>query len=119
MDRRSFSRSLLAGAGLAAGLHALPEAALAAPAKAAPKKAILKLCIQEGLIPGKSFADKIKLLEKCGGLGVELGGNPKNRIKKIKEVLADSKVKVKVVSSGSVEALCTSTKLWRWSSSCP
>ena len=80
MKRRRFLQHTLT----AAGTVALAHHTLAAPEK---KPGVLKLSSQEGRLPGGSLKEKIANLEKWGGCGMELGGNPANRIAEIKEAL--------------------------------
>ena len=85
MDRREFLMSSLAGAGAVAGM-----AAGGSPARAAeePKKeGVLKLCSQEGRIPGKSLKEKVDHVLEWGGCGLEFGGMDANRAKQIKKEL--------------------------------
>lgn len=78
MDRRSFLKSSVLGAGLAAGLGSLPKAS--GEEAAAKPKAQIRLSAQEGLIPGRGYKEKVEKLIKWGGAGIELGGgfNPKD-----------------------------------------
>jgi len=85
MDRREFLMSSLAGAGAVAGL-----AAGGSPARAAeePKKeGVLKLCSQDGRIPGKSLKEKVDRVLEWGGCGLEFGGMDAGRAKQIKKEL--------------------------------
>jgi len=79
MDRRDFLKASVAGAGAIAGMSSLGSAASAAeePAAAGEKPkatGVLKLCSQEGRIPGKSRKEKIENLLKWGAVGIEFGG---------------------------------------------
>jgi len=99
MDRRGFLKSSLAGslAGLAAGR--LAPAALGAP-PAAGAKAVLKLCSQDGKIPGKSLKEKAENLLKFGGCGLEFGGMDVNRARQVKKDLEGTGVGVAALCCG-------------------
>ena len=85
MDRREFVKSSLVGAGTVAGLSSdgLPAAATEKPQAAA----VLKLCSQDGRIPGKSLKEKAENLLKWGGVGLELGAIDVNRAKQVRKEL--------------------------------
>jgi sugar phosphate isomerase/epimerase len=104
MDRRDFLKASVAGAGAVAGLAAAgPAAARAEEADQPKQEAGLKLCSQEGRIPGKSLEEKLENLKKYGGVGMEFGGMDLNRAKEIKQKCADAGV--------GVAALCWGTFL--------
>ncbi|MGE5609693.1 MAG: twin-arginine translocation signal domain-containing protein, partial [Bacillota bacterium] len=94
MDRRDFLKNSIVAAGTIACLGSLTRPA-SAQESAAPKKAVLKLSSQEGVCPGKNFAEKVALLEKWGAAAIELGAgfNPKE----VNEVLKNSKLKVSAI----------------------
>lgn len=85
MDRRDFLKTSLAGAGAAAGLSAGGRAVRAAAEPAKP--GVLKLCSQDGKIPGKSLKEKADKVQEFGGCGLEFGGMDLNRAKQIKKEL--------------------------------
>lgn len=63
----------------------------------------MKLSCQEGLIPGESFAEKLRNLEKYGFEGVELNGgklNDPSGFAERKAALADSPVKASSICGG-------------------
>lgn len=112
MDRRTFLKRSLAGAGVVAGLGPLAERARAEDkpkeAKAPPKKqAVLKLGSQAGRIPGKNLRDRVLRLQDWGGTGVELGGRP--NVKQAKEAIKGTKVKVSALCWGSAGGALVST----------
>ena len=107
MDRRAFLKTTVAAAGLAG--TALPALGKDKPAEAPKKKAVLKLGSQESRLPGKSFREKVLRLEEWGGVGIELHGNPRNRIKQIKKDLEGTKVKVSALCWGSCGGAIVST----------
>lgn len=102
MQRRSFLKSSLVGAGLAAGVRAIGgSAVMAAEEPAKTPKAELKLCSQDGRLPGKTLKEKVANLQKYGGVGLEVWGRglPK-RVKDIKEALKGTKIKLSAVCAG-------------------
>ncbi len=95
MDRREFLKGSLAGLGAAAAWSA------SGPAFGGRQEAVLKLCSQEGLIPGKGLKEKVEFMEKVGGAGIEFHGNPKGRVKEIQDALAGTKIKPAALCWGS------------------
>lgn len=64
----------------------------------------MKLSCQEGLVPGTTFAEKLKNLEKYGFDGVELNGgrlSDPDGLKERKAALADSVVKASSICGGN------------------
>ncbi len=100
MDRRDFLKTSLVGAGALAGAGMLARQALAQD-KPAEKKAVLKLCSQEGRVPGKSLKEKLDNLMKWGAVGIEFGGNPSTRIKEIQDALKGTTITVAALCWGS------------------
>jgi len=93
MNRRSFLKTSVVGAGIVAGLRNLDLPAYAQDA--AKPKAVLKISSQDGRLPGRSFKEKIDNLIKYGGVGVELGAgfNPKD----VANALQGTNVKVSAI----------------------
>jgi sugar phosphate isomerase/epimerase len=61
----------------------------------------LKIAAQENLIPGKTFAEKLRNMEKFGFQGIEVwGADLPSRLPKIKAELTTSKVKFSTVCAG-------------------
>ena len=103
MDRREFLKSSLAGAGAVAGLSAGGLRAVAADAPKTEEKSklgILKLCSQDGKIPGKSVKEKAENVLKWGGCGLEFGGLDVNRAKQIKKDLEGTGVGIAALCCG-------------------
>ena len=99
MHRRDFLKTSFVGA--VAGLSAGGIKAMAADAPPAPAKpAVLKLCSQEGKIPGKSLKEKAETILKFGGCGLEFGGMSAERAKQIKQDLAGTGVGVAALCWG-------------------
>ena len=102
MDRRDFLKTSLVGAAVAGmsagGLRAF--AADAPPAAATKGKAVLKLCSQDGHIPGKNLKEKAETILKWGGCGLEFGGMDVNRAKQVKQELAGTGVGVAALCCG-------------------
>lgn len=100
IDRRDFlARTAVAGAAMMAGA----AAPLASRAQAAEggAGAVLKLSSQDGIIPGKSLAEKIATMEKWGFDGVEFGGGGlPRRAAGIRKTLAGSGIKVSAICAG-------------------
>lgn len=94
MKRRTFLHTSL----LAAGAASLPSVVTAA---SATPTGVLKLSSQEGRIPGANLKEKIANLEKWGVAGLELGGDPANRIAELKDALKDSPVKISALCWGA------------------
>jgi sugar phosphate isomerase/epimerase len=98
MDRREFLKSSLVAAGVAAGLASGGRILQAADAPKGP--AVLKLCSQDGHIPGKSLKEKAELILKFGGCGLEFGGLSAERGKQVKQELAGTGVGVAALCCG-------------------
>jgi hypothetical protein len=98
MDRREFLKTSLVAAGAVAGLGAGGRLLQAADG---PKgQAVLKLCSQDGKIPGKSLKEKAELILKFGGCGLEFGGLSAERGKQVKEELKGTGVGVAALCCG-------------------
>ena len=87
MDRREFLKGSLAAAGAMAGLGAAAPVLQAAGAEKPRGQAVLKLCSQDGKIPGKSLKEKAETILKFGGCGLEFGGLSAERGKQVREEL--------------------------------
>jgi len=98
MDRREFLKTSLVAAGAVAGLGAGGRLLQAADG---PKgQAVLKLCSQDGHVPGKSLKEKAALILKFGGCGLEFGGLSPERGKQVKQELAGTGVGVAALCCG-------------------
>ena len=97
MHRRAFLKTAAAGA---AGLAAAAGPAPAAEVRAAKTGAQLKLCSQEGRLPGKTLREKIENLVKFGGCGIEFHRNARGRIKEIRAALKGTGVGVAAICAG-------------------
>lgn len=66
------------------------------------KNEAMKLAVQENLVPGKDFADKLQKIEKYGFEGIELWGRDglDEKVKGIKDAVSVSRVKVSSICSG-------------------
>jgi sugar phosphate isomerase/epimerase len=103
MDRRDFLRTSLVAAGAVAGLGAGGRplsAAAKAPAEKPNRPAVLKLCSQEGKIPGKTLKEKAETILKFGGCGLEFGGLSAERGKQVREELNGTGVGVAACCCG-------------------
>lgn len=102
MDRRAFLKGSLAAAGAVAGWSSGGRAP-AGQARAAEKPkaaAVLKLCSQEGRLPGKDLKEKAENILKFGGCGIEFGGLSVERARQIKQELAGTGVGVAALCWG-------------------
>ena len=71
----------------------------------------MKLAVQEGLLPGETFAQKLEYAEKLGFEGVEVSGRGLfDRVNEIKEALTTSKVKVSSICAGYSGCLLSPNK---------
>lgn len=102
MQRRSFLKSSLVGAGLAAGVRAIGgSAVMAADESAKTPKAQLNLCSQTSRLPGKTLKEKVANLQEYGGVGLEVGGRGlAGKVKDIKDALKGTKIKISAVCAG-------------------
>jgi sugar phosphate isomerase/epimerase len=94
MKRRRFIQHSLT----AAATVALTHRTMAAPEK---KTGVLKLSSQEGRVPGGSLKEKVANLEKWGGCGLELGGDPANRIAEAKDAIKGTGVRISALCWGA------------------
>jgi len=61
----------------------------------------MKLAVQENMVPGKTFLEKLRNAEKYGFEGVEVWGtNLPQRLETVKEALSTSNIKISTVCSG-------------------
>lgn len=98
MKRREFLQRSLAGAAMFGGAGS----SLLGTAEARPaRKAVLQLGSQEGRIPGDSLREKVLKLEEWGGVGLEVGGAPADRVQEIKNALKGTRVRVSALCWGS------------------
>jgi sugar phosphate isomerase/epimerase len=95
MKRRDFVKVSLAGAAAVAAAGGLRSAQAAVG-----DKAVLKLCSQDGKIPGKSLKEKAENVLKFGGCGLEFGGMDVNRARQIKKDLEGTGVGVAALCCG-------------------
>ncbi len=98
MNRRTFLKNTLIGSGALALPGFIPSVRAAGSDR---KPAELKLCSQEGRIPGGSLKEKVANLQKYGCAGIEFGGNPANRVAEIKSTLKGTGLKVAALCWGS------------------
>jgi sugar phosphate isomerase/epimerase len=111
LRRRDFVASAAAAA---AGMCAMEHAAVAAQgerpkAPVTPKRqAVLKLSVQEGIVPGRSLKEKLDKMEKWGYEGLEVGGGGlRDRVGQLKEALRGRPIKMSAVCSGYQGVLCS------------
>ena len=101
MDRRQFLKTSLVGAGLMAGLRAAGDASAEEQAAVKPvKQGVLKLCSQDGNIPGGSLKEKAANILKFGGCGLEFGSLSVDRARQVKQELEGTGVGVAALCCG-------------------
>jgi len=101
MDRRQFLKTSLVGAGMMAGLRAAGDAMAEEQAAVKPaKQGVLKLCSQDGKIPGGSLKEKAANILAFGGCGLEFGRLSVEQAKQIKQELAGTGVGVAALCWG-------------------
>jgi sugar phosphate isomerase/epimerase len=100
MDRREFLKGTLVAAGAMAGLGAAAPVLRAADAEKTKGQAVLKLCSQEGHIPGKSLKEKAETILKFGGCGLEFGRLSVERARQVREELKGTGVGVAALCWG-------------------
>ncbi len=100
MDRRTFLKTSVAGAGAIVGLRASGAMGASQEAPASKPKAALKLSSQEGRLPGRSLREKIENLRTYGGVGLEVGGGVAGRVGEYKNALKGTGVAVSAVCAG-------------------
>jgi sugar phosphate isomerase/epimerase len=112
MDRRQFLRTSIAGAGVIVGasLGGL-RARAAATQEKTEGKAMLKLCSQDGLIPGKSPKEKAENLLKWGAVGIEFWAMDAARARQLKKELAGTGIAFAALCWGSGNGNLVSTDL--------
>jgi sugar phosphate isomerase/epimerase len=98
MDRREFLKTSVVSL-LTAGVVGIPRRSVGQETAAAA--AVLRLGSQEGRIPGGSLRDKVLKLESWGGVGLEIGGAPAERVAEIKDAIKGTKVTVSALCWGS------------------
>ena len=90
LGRREFLRTsgavLAGGAALAGGAGGLAAAEPEADA-VGPQKAVLRLCSQEWIVPGRSVREKAEKILRWGGCGLEFGLKDVGRAEQIRKDL--------------------------------
>lgn len=92
MNRRHFIQQSLTAAG---------TLAVCGNTRAETTMPNLKLSSQEGRVPGGSLKEKVANLEAWGACGLELGGDPANRISEVRDALKGTQVKVSALCWGA------------------
>jgi sugar phosphate isomerase/epimerase len=103
-NRREFlQKSLVSAATVTAiggAVGGVAPAAMAAEEQEGTK-AVLRLSAQEGVIPGKSLAEKLDKMEQWGFQGLEVGGGGlSRRVKELKEALNGRPIKLSATCAG-------------------
>lgn len=77
----------------------------------------MKLAIQENLIPGKSFLEKMYMAEDYGFQAIEVWGtNLTNRVDEITKSISKSRIKISTICAGYRGSLLSAEKRERISS---
>jgi sugar phosphate isomerase/epimerase len=106
MDRRQFLKTSLVGAGMMAGLRVAGDAMAEEKAAEKPvKQGVLKLCSQDGNIPGGSLKEKAANILAFGGCGLELASLSVERAKQVRQELEGTGVGVAAVCVGRFSLL--------------
>lgn len=92
MDRRNFIQQTLSAAG---------TIAVCGVARAESSPPALKLSSQEGRIPGSTLREKVANLEAWGACGLELGGDPANRIAEVKDAIKGTNIRISALCWGA------------------
>jgi len=101
MDRRQFLKTSLVGAGMMAGLRVAGDAMAEEKAAEKPlKPGVLKLCSQDGKIPGGTLKEKAANILAFGGCGLELSGLSVERAKQVRQELEGTGVGVAALCWG-------------------
>lgn len=102
-NRREFLKhtALAATAASAVGSVLPARAEDAKPDAEAKKDAVLKISAQEGIVPGKSLAEKLDNMEKWGYSGLEVGGgNLPKRVRELQDALKGRPIKMSAICAG-------------------
>ncbi len=71
----------------------------------------MKLAIQENLIPGKSFSEKVNRAEEYGFEAIEARGHSlRNRVNEIKKAISGSKIQISSICAGYRGCLLSAEK---------
>ena len=112
MDRRQFLKTSIAGVGALATLSlGRPSAKAAGAQEKSEGKAMLKLCSQDGLIPGKSPKEKAENLLKWGAVGIEFWAMDAARARQLKKEIAGTGIAFAALCWGSGNGNLVSTDL--------
>jgi sugar phosphate isomerase/epimerase len=101
--RRSFIKKAGIGSVVAAlgTISPLAAASAAEANKKSPGNLTLNLCLQEGVAPGASLAEKLDFMEANGVYGLEVGGGKlASRVTELQKALASRKIKITAICAG-------------------
>ena len=73
------------------------------------KPGVLKLSCQDRLVPGDSLKEKVVNLEKWGAAGLELGGDPADRIAEAKAAIKGTSIRISALCWGACKGDLVST----------
>ncbi|UKI45729.1 MAG: sugar phosphate isomerase/epimerase [Phocaeicola vulgatus] len=113
LNRRNFLKVGLSGAAMAVGSSAIASCAGNPTAEGTAETAAkltgipyspaaqLNLCLQEGVAPGETLAEKLDFMEQNGVVGLEPGGRGLgDRVKEFKEALSGRNIKISAICAG-------------------
>lgn len=102
-NRRNFIKTVGLGSAVAAvsGIAAVSCKPVVQPQKTSEEKLPLKLCLQEGVAPGETLAEKLDFMEANGVAGLEVwGGKLGGRVSEIQKALQNRKIKMTAICAG-------------------
>ena len=102
MKRRNFIIGSMSGLATATLVSPATVLASCTPNKKDEKSSVtLNLCLQEGITPGETLAEKLDFMEANGITGIEVGGRGlANRVDELNDALKNRNIKVGAICSG-------------------
>ncbi|MCI5451769.1 sugar phosphate isomerase/epimerase [bacterium] len=102
MKRRNFIIGSMSGLATATLVSPATVLASCTPNKKDEKSSVtLNLCLQEGITPGETLAEKLDFMEANGITGIEVGGRGlSNRVDELNDALKNRNIKVGAICAG-------------------
>lgn len=102
MKRRNFIIGSMSGLATATMVSPATVLASCTPNKKDEKSSVtLNLCLQEGITPGETLAEKLDFMEANGITGIEVGGRGlANRVDELNDALKNRNIKVGAICAG-------------------
>ena len=102
MKRRNFIIGSMSGLATATLVSPATVLASCTPNKKDEKSSVtLNLCLQEGITPGETLAEKLDFMEANGITGIEVGGRGlANRVDELNDALKNRNIKVGAICAG-------------------